>query len=103
MVCAGGSLSWPARRIPMPIKDVFKDVFLPLVGEPSAPALAAIETCVAAAAALGAKINALAVEEDISVRPKVALWPDLETAAETEAVRSVTDSQGLLNAFKNAA
>jgi nucleotide-binding universal stress UspA family protein len=87
----------------MPIKAVFKDVFLPLVGEPSAPALAAIETCVAAAADLGAKINALAVEEDISVRPQVALWPDLEAAAETEAVRSATDSQGLLNAFKNAA
>ncbi|WFU43513.1 universal stress protein [Bradyrhizobium sp. CB82] len=83
----------------MPIKDVF----LPLVGEPSEPALAAIETCVAAAADLGAKITAFAVEEDILVRPKVVISSDLDNAAEAHAVRSVTGVQDLLNAFRTAA
>lgn len=83
----------------MPIKDVF----LPLVGEPSKPALAAIETCVAAAANLGAKITAFAVEEDILVRPKVVISSDLDNAAQAHAVRSVTGVQDLLNAFRTAA
>ncbi|GLR85393.1 universal stress protein [Bradyrhizobium iriomotense] len=83
----------------MPIKDVL----LPLVGEPSKPALAAIETCVAAAADLGAKITAFAVEEDIFVRPKVVISSDLDNAAEAQAVRSVTGAQDLLNAFRTAA
>jgi hypothetical protein len=50
----------------MPIKDVF----LPLVGQPRGPALAAIEKCVAVAADLGARITALALEDDVFVRPK---------------------------------
>ncbi|MCP3477028.1 universal stress protein [Bradyrhizobium sp. CCGUVB1N3] len=83
----------------MPIKDVF----LPLVGEPSKPALAAIETCVAAAADLGAKITAFAVEEDILVRPKVVISSDLDNSAQAQAVRSVTRAQDLLNAFRTAA
>jgi nucleotide-binding universal stress UspA family protein len=83
----------------MPIKDVL----LPLVGEPSAPALAAIEKCVAAAADLGAKITAMAVEEDLWLRPKVVISADIDNADETEAVRSVSDAWGLLAAFKNAA
>jgi nucleotide-binding universal stress UspA family protein len=82
----------------MPVKDVF----LPLVGEPSAPALAAIEKCVAAAADLGAKITALAVEEDLWVRPKVVISADIDNADQTEAVRSVSDAQGLLTAFTTA-
>ena len=72
-----------------------KDVFLPLVGGPSEPALAAIEKCVAAAADMGVKITALAVEEDILVRPKLATLADLDGAEETEALRSVTDANGL--------
>ncbi|MGY8669054.1 universal stress protein [Bradyrhizobium sp. UFLA05-109] len=83
----------------MPIKDVL----LPLVGEPSKPALAAIETCVAAAADLGAKITAFAVEEDILVRPMVVVSSDLDNAAEVHALRTVTDVQDLLNAFRTAA
>jgi nucleotide-binding universal stress UspA family protein len=83
----------------MPIKDVL----MPLVGEPSAPALAAIEKCVAAAGDLGAKITALAVEEDLWVRPKVGLSADIDNADKTEAVRSVSDARGLLTAFTTAA
>ncbi|MGV7215121.1 universal stress protein [Bradyrhizobium sp. UFLA05-112] len=83
----------------MPIKDVL----LPLVGEPSTSALAAIETCVAAAADLGAKITAFAVEEDVLVRPKVVISSDLDNAAEAHALRSVTGVQDLLNAFRIAA
>ncbi len=83
----------------MPIKDVF----LPLVGEPSAAAIAAIEKCVAISGDFGARICALAVEEDILVRPKVMMSSDLDNAAATEAVRSVTDAQGLLKAFDSAA
>jgi nucleotide-binding universal stress UspA family protein len=83
----------------MPIKDVF----LPLVGEPSKSALAAIETCVAATAELGAKITAFAVEEDVLVRPKVVISSDLDNAAEAHAVRSVTEARHLLNALETAA
>jgi nucleotide-binding universal stress UspA family protein len=83
----------------MPIKDVF----LPLVGEPSAAAIAAIERCVAISGDFGARINALAVEQDILVRPRVMMSSDLDNAAATEAMRSVTDAQGLLKAFDSAA
>jgi len=83
----------------MPIRDVF----LPLVGEPSEPALAALEKCVAVAAELGAKITALAVEEDILLRPKVVISADVDNAAEAEAVRSTSEARSLLNAFNNTA
>ncbi|UPK38511.1 universal stress protein [Bradyrhizobium sp. 186] len=82
----------------MPIKDVF----LPLVGQPRGPALAAIEKCVAVAADLGARITALALEEDIFVRPKV-IFPGDPASAEPGAVREVGDMQHLLDAFTNAA
>lgn len=82
----------------MPIKDVF----LPLVGQPRAPALAAIEKCVAVAADLGARITALALEEDVFVRPKV-VFPDDPDSAEHGAMREVGDMQHLLNAFTSAA
>ncbi len=70
----------------MPIKDVF----LPLIGQPRAPALAAIEKCVAVAADLGARITALALEEDVFVRPKVVL-PDDPDRAETSGSGGVGD------------
>src|SRR3954453_14090186 len=79
----------------MPIKDVF----LPLVGQPRGPALAAIEKCVAMAADLGARITALALEDDVFVRPKVML-PDDAVSVATDAVG---DMQLLLDAFTNAA
>jgi hypothetical protein len=47
----------------MPIKDIL----LPLVGEPSAAAIAAI---------VGARVTAVAVEEEIVVRPKVTISDD---------------------------
>ena len=80
----------------MPIKDVF----LPLVGQPHGPTLAAIEKCVAVAGDLGARITALALEEeDVFVRPKVVL-PDEPDCAEGGGSE---DMQQLLNAFTNAA
>ncbi|MCS3726429.1 universal stress protein [Bradyrhizobium betae] len=81
----------------MPIKDVF----LPLVGHPQGQALAAIEKCVAAAADLGARITALALEDDVFVRPRVVLPADRESA-EARAPE-VGDMQQLLNAFTQAA
>ncbi|MGT2434995.1 universal stress protein [Bradyrhizobium betae] len=81
----------------MPIKDVF----LPLVGQPRGQALAAIEKCVAVAADLGARITALALEDDVFVRPQVVFPADRE-AAEASAPE-VGDMQQLLNAFTLAA
>jgi nucleotide-binding universal stress UspA family protein len=83
----------------MPIKDVF----LPLVGEPGAEAVAAIDKCVAVSGDFGARICALAIEEDIPVRPQVAISPDLDNSEAAEAIRSVTDARGLLQAFESAA
>lgn len=82
----------------MPIKDVL----LPLVGEPSEQATAGIDTCVAVARHLGARVVALAIEQDIQVRPQ-PISPDLDNSEMTEAVRSVTDARGLLRAFDRAA
>ncbi|MEK9285233.1 universal stress protein [Bradyrhizobium sp. ISRA442] len=82
----------------MPIKDVF----LPLVGQPREPTLAAIEKCVAVAADLGARITALALEDDVFVRPK-AVQDVAGAAAESGSGRDIGDMQQLLNAFNNAA
>ena len=82
----------------MPIKDVF----LPLVGQPRGPALAAIATCVAVAADLGARITALALEEDVFARPTVISPGDLDSAEASDS-REVSNVQQLLNAFTNAA
>lgn len=82
----------------MPIKDVF----LPLIGQPRAPTLAAIEKCVAVAADLGARITGLALEDDVFVRPKV-VFPDDPEPAELSVLRETGDTQQLLNAFTNAA
>jgi nucleotide-binding universal stress UspA family protein len=68
-----------------------KDILLPLVGEPSAAAIAAIDKCVAMAGHIGARVTALAVEED------------LDNTEAAEAVRSVSDAHGLLEAFDAAA
>src|SRR3984893_1104790 len=83
----------------MPIKDIL----LPLVGEPSAAAVAAIDKCVAVAGDVGARVTAMAVEEDIPVRPKVTISDDLDNSAAAEAVRSVSNAHGLLKAFDAAA
>src|ERR1700682_4849062 len=83
----------------MPIKDIL----LPLVGEPSAAAIAAIDKCVAVAGDIGARVTAMAVEEDILVRPKVTISDDLDNTAAVEAVRSVSDARGLLKTFDAAA
>ncbi|UWU79686.1 universal stress protein [Bradyrhizobium huanghuaihaiense] len=82
----------------MPIKDVF----LPLVGQPRGPALAAIEKCVSVAADLGARITALALDEDLFVRPKVLL-PDDPDAVEAKGAPAAGDMQRLLDAFTVAA
>ena len=67
-----------------------KDIFLPLVGEPEATAIAAIDKCVAVAGDLGAWVTAMAVEEDIPIRPTVIVSNDLDNTAAVEAVRSVS-------------
>jgi nucleotide-binding universal stress UspA family protein len=83
----------------MPVKDIL----LPLVGEPGVATVAAIDRCVAVAGYLGARVTAIAVEEDILVRPKVMISSDLENAEAVEAVRSVSNARGLLQAFEAAA
>jgi nucleotide-binding universal stress UspA family protein len=80
-----------------------KDIFLPLVGEPDAAAIAAIDKCVAVAGGLGARVSALAVEEDIPIRPTVTVSNDLDNTAAVDAVRSVSDARGLLKVFDFAA
>lgn len=83
----------------MPIKDVL----LPLVGEASAAAIAAIEKCTAVAGDIGARVTAMAVEQDILVRPKVMISADLDNTAAAEEARSVSNAQKLLQAFDAAA
>ena len=83
----------------MPIRDVL----LPLVGEPDAAAIAAIEKCMAVAGDIGVQVSAVAIEQDILVRPRVTISADLENAAEAETLRSVSDAHGLLKAFDAAA
>lgn len=80
-----------------------KDIFLPLVGVPDAAAVAAIDKCVAVAGGFGARVTAMAVEEDVMVRPKVVISGDLDNTAAAEALRSVSDARGLLKAFDAAA
>ena len=80
-----------------------KDILLPLVGEPNAAAVAAIDKCMAVAGDFGARVTAVAVEEDVLVRPKVVISSDLENAVAAAAVRSVSDARGLLKAFDEAA
>jgi nucleotide-binding universal stress UspA family protein len=80
-----------------------KEVLLLLVGEPSAAAIAVIDKCMAMAGDIGAQVTAMAVDEDILVRPKVMISDDLDNATMAEAVRSVTDARGLLKAFDAAA
>jgi nucleotide-binding universal stress UspA family protein len=80
-----------------------KDILLPLVGEPDASAIAAIDRCMAVAGDLGARITAIAVEEDVWVRPKVVISSDIENAEASAAVRSVSDARGLLKAVDAAA
>ena len=80
-----------------------KDILLPLVGEPDAAAIAAIDKCMAVAGDIGARVTAIAVEEDILARPKVTILADLDNAAAAEAVRSVSNAHGLLEAFDAAA
>jgi len=83
----------------MPIKDVL----LPLVGEPDAAAIAAVEKCAAAAGAIGARVTAMAVETEVPGRPMVTISSDLENTAAAEAARSVSNAHSLLQAFNTAA
>ncbi|MCP3367804.1 universal stress protein [Bradyrhizobium cajani] len=83
----------------MPIKDVF----LPLVGQPRGSALAAIEKCVAVAADLGARITALALEEEEVLERPRGVFPGDTDSAGTSRSRGAGDMQQLLNAFTIAA
>ena len=64
-----------------------KDIFLPLVGEPDAAAIAALDKCAAAAGGLGARVSAMAVEANIPIRPTVTVSSELDNTAAVEAVR----------------
>jgi nucleotide-binding universal stress UspA family protein len=80
-----------------------KDILLPLVGEPNAAAITAIDKCVAVAGDFGARVVAVAVEQDIPVRPKIVISPDIENKEAVAAIRSASDARGLLKAFDVAA
>jgi nucleotide-binding universal stress UspA family protein len=80
-----------------------KDILLPLAGEPGAAASAAIEKCVAVAGDVGGRVTAIVAEEEIPVRPKVVISPDIENTEASAAIRSVSDARGLLKAFDTAA
>ena len=80
-----------------------KDILLPLVGEPGAAAIAAIDKCMAVAGDVGARVTTIAVEQEIAFRPVVSISPDLENVAVARADRSVTDARGLLKAADAAA
>lgn len=74
-----------------------KDMLLPLFGNPSPRLIAAIAKCVSVGASFDAEITALAVEEDVSVRPQVMISADFPAE-----VRNTADAQGLLKAFDAA-
>ena len=80
-----------------------KDIFLPLVGEPDAATIAAIDKCVAVAGDLGTRVTAMAVEHDTLVRPRIMISDDLENTATTEVLRSASNAHDLLTAFDTAA
>jgi nucleotide-binding universal stress UspA family protein len=76
-----------------------RDVLLPLLGDPSPGVISAIAKCVNVASSFDAEITALAIEEDVSVRPRVMISADLELP---DQVKNTTDAQGLLRAFDAA-
>ena len=78
-----------------------QDILLPLVGEPSTAAVAAIDKCTAMARNVGARVTAAASVE-ILVRPKVTISTDLENTAEAARVRSVSNAEALLKAVEVA-
>lgn len=78
-----------------------QDILLPLVGEPSTAAVAAIDKCTAMARNIGARVTAVASVE-ILVRPKVMISADLDNTAEAARVRSVSDAEALLKAVEVA-
>ena len=78
-----------------------QDILLPLVGEPSTAAVAAIDKCTAMARNIGARVTAAASVE-ILVRPKVMISVDLDNTAEAARVRSVSDAEALLKAVEVA-
>jgi nucleotide-binding universal stress UspA family protein len=80
-----------------------KEILLPLAGEATASAIEAIGSCVAVAGDFGARIVAVAVEEEIPVRPKVVISPDIENEEAAAALRNASNARGLLQAFEAAA
>jgi nucleotide-binding universal stress UspA family protein len=80
-----------------------KEILLPLAGEATASAIEAIGSCVAVAGDFGARVVAVAVEEEIPVRPKVVISPDIENEEAAAALRNASNARGLLRAFEAAA
>ncbi|QDM15086.1 universal stress protein [Tardiphaga sp. vice352] len=75
-----------------------KDILLPLVGEPSPAAIAAIEKCIALAVDVGARITAVAIELDVGV----AVRPHVMISGATEAAEALANVTGLVAAFEAA-
>ncbi len=75
-----------------------KDILLPLIGEPSPAAIAAIEKCVAMAVDIGARISAVAIEVDVAV----AVRPHVMVSEIAEAAQSLSNAKDLLAAFDSA-
>ena len=76
-----------------------KDILLPLVGEPTPAAIAAIDKCVALAVDVGARITAVAIEVDVAV----AVRPHVLVSGATEAAESLAKATDLVAAFEAAA
>jgi nucleotide-binding universal stress UspA family protein len=76
-----------------------KDILLPLVGEPTPAAIAAIEKCVALAVDVGARVTGVAIEVDVAV----AVRPHVMVSGATEAAESLAKASDLVEAFEAAA
>jgi nucleotide-binding universal stress UspA family protein len=99
-LASSGIIYFPqGRRLSMAIKDVL----LPLIGDSNESVRAAIYKCVAISGDLGARLSAVAIEQDVYVRPQVLISPDVDIAEVKGTLRSITDVQPLLNVLDGAA
>lgn len=75
-----------------------KDILLPLVGEATPAAVAAIDKCVALAVDVGARITAVAIEVDVAV----AVRPHVLVSGATEVAESRAKADDLVATFEAA-
>jgi hypothetical protein len=79
-----------------------KHVLLPLLGNPSPGLIAAIAKCVNLAASFDAEITALAVEEDVSVRPQVMISADFPDEVKSNEIAVIEAGLEKLNRAPSA-